>query len=674
MDVAIKVLRPDLDPSSQGIQRLRDEGRLLGRLTHPSILRVYDLVIIEGRAALISEYVEGDDLSRVIKTDHRPSSRAVFEIIAQVAAALDAAWSWPSVTDGQPLHLVHRDIKPENIRLDPHGLVKLLDFGIAQAATVKREAETNVNIIMGSSQYLAPERMVQQEVGPESDVFALGCTLYEALTGEALFHRKSMRQMYLLMVDQDRLDPYVTERIDALPDGLLSERARSLLLSMVAYHKADRPSAADVAARCDAVGDGLPGETLRRWARQHDWPPAPEDQGPLEGRTFTTAQPLPAPHAETLDLRAPAAAAHRGPPELTDITTDHGGRQPVLGELDASEGSADLSSPWSGAEGLALSAPPPSTPVADDDGLDPDTEINALPSALDVQATLDRLVLEAPVDDDDEDESDAPTVQVDADELSKRLREMGLVDDFVDPGDEEVPTLTMTVPSKQQQASQNDAARRRALASLEHTSPGIDLPPDGLPGQVVAAAGPREPELPDLGHDEQTDEESESALARALEAADEVRDALAPVAQRDDLSGLFDDDDDVDTDVADLQEVMAAHRGTTREGDDLDLDLDEPEEGPAASAPGPDASDDDYEPQPGDVDLSDVHGGGGSGDVRLRVAPPGSTLHGRKPRPLPPTNPNPTRASVMLFSGLAGILVGAAVFSVPALLYWWLAG
>ena len=57
MDVAIKVLRADLDPSSQGVQRLRDEGRLLGRLTHPTILRVYDLVVLEGRAALVSEYV-----------------------------------------------------------------------------------------------------------------------------------------------------------------------------------------------------------------------------------------------------------------------------------------------------------------------------------------------------------------------------------------------------------------------------------------------------------------------------------------------------------------------------------------------------------------------------------------------------------------------------------------
>src|SRR5262245_20441229 len=59
VDVAIKVLRADLEPESQGIQRLRDEGRLLGRLTHPTILRVYDLVFLQGRAALVSEYVPG---------------------------------------------------------------------------------------------------------------------------------------------------------------------------------------------------------------------------------------------------------------------------------------------------------------------------------------------------------------------------------------------------------------------------------------------------------------------------------------------------------------------------------------------------------------------------------------------------------------------------------------
>jgi len=719
MDVAIKVLRADLDPSSQGVQRLRDEGRLLGRLTHPSILRVYDLVIIEERAALITEFVDGDDLARVITSDDRPPPRAVFEIIAQVAAALDAAWSWPSVTDGQPLHLVHRDIKPDNIRLDPHGLVKLLDFGIAQASSVEREAETNVNIIMGSAQYLAPERMVQQEVGPESDVFALGCTLYEALAGEALFHRKSMRQMYLLMIEQSRLDTFVAERLDALPDGLLSERARSLLLSMVAYHKADRPSAADVASRCDAVGDSLQGLTLRRWARQHTWPPQAEEEGPLEGRTFTTAQPLPAPQAQTLHLRAPDT--ERGPPELADLITDHGDRQPVLGELDAESPDApeEGPSPWSGAERVALASDAPTTDeeettapeeeITDEPALDPPPA--ATPAQADQAPSTDAPPAEPPVDEpqpvepqaaeppvepeatppvaspvddrDDEgedDDEDHPTVQVNAAELTQRLRALGLVDDtFVDAPDEDVPTLTMAVPSKKQVESQRQAAKRNALASLENTSP--DMPVVPRPVGDAAAISPMsaEPELPDVGHDEGTDEQSEAALEAALRQVDGVDDEQIT---------------DVDLDLPQVvasSEVAPERQLAPRVRDQrIVLDGDEaspaspPSDAPAEVSPedDPDATldaaadaepvDDDYEPQPGDVDLSDVYGGDGSGDVRLRVAPPGAELP--KARTRRRGAPPPGRASVMLFSGLMGILVGAAIFSVPALLLWLFAG
>jgi hypothetical protein len=319
VDVAIKVLRPDLDPDSQGVQRLRDEGRLLGRLTHPAILRVYDLVVIEGRAALVSEYVPGDDLGRLLRAEPIPP-RAVFEIVAQVAAALDAAWSWPSVTDGKPLHLVHRDVKPDNIRVDPHGQIKLLDFGIAQAQTVLREAQTRVNTIMGSTHYLAPERLVQQEVGPESDVFALGCTLFEALAGEALFARKSMRQMYLLMVEERKFDEFVAERCASFPERL-QERPVALLRAMISWRKQNRPTAAEVAARCDALSDSpgggdSGGMTLTQWCRSRSWPPLPPLRGPLEGCTFATAAPPSIVAAELMGERPPLPEARpAGQPE-----------------------------------------------------------------------------------------------------------------------------------------------------------------------------------------------------------------------------------------------------------------------------------------------------------------------------------------------------------------------
>ena len=765
MDVAVKVLRPDLDPSSQGVQRLRDEGRLLGRLTHPTILRVYDLVVIEGRAALITEFVDGDDLARVIRGPDQPPARAIFEIIAQVAAALDAAWSWPSVTDGQPLHLVHRDIKPDNIRLDPHGLVKLLDFGIAQASSIEREAETSVNIIMGSAQYLAPERMVQQEVGPESDVFALGCTMYEALAGEALFHRKSMRQMYLLMVEEHRLDEFVAERLDALPGPALSERARSLLLSMLAYHKADRPTAGDVAARCDAISDSIKGMTLRRWARSHDWPPPATEEGPLEGRSFTTAQPLPAPGVRTLHLRPPAL--DRPPPDLSETDTDPEARVPVLGELDAAHPDApqDDLSPYSDAERVALGAtegpeaPPLSGPVPEAVEIT-DSPANAATQALDTDEIARDLVdaladpdgdttdprgpqpvdlppTEAPtappapplsLDDDtdiaervpsvDTDEAAAtlpadfgaapapPTVPQNAPQngpATSELPRAGLVgpsfDDVLaasdDVEDDDSPTVKITLPAGRQVT---DEVIRETLKKLESTDLHDQAPVDPLLAEALALTPPGvervlpkddEPQLPDIGH---VSDHDGLELQEATDVDDDLpieptEDGFAEpeVVEQAHVSGSPSGSLHTRDAVIDLHGTppIQPYRVDGPPSDPGPLDAEEapaapePEEPPAAEEPAPEPPvdtlggpelTDDYEPKPGDVDLSDVFGGQGSGDVQLRVAPPGAEVAERPKRRR--KSKKPGRASVMLFSGLMGILVGAAIFSIPALLIW----
>ncbi len=608
MDVAIKVLRADLDPSSQGVQRLRDEGRLLGRLTHPTILRVYDLVVIEGRAALISEFVDGDDLARVIQTSRRPPARAVFEIVAQVAAALDAAWSWPSVTDGQPLHLVHRDIKPDNIRLDHHGVVKLLDFGIAQASAIEREAETSVNIIMGSAQYLAPERMVQQEVGPEADVFALGCTLFEALTGEALFLRKSMRQMYLLMVDAERFEAFLQERWAILDGRLDHDRGRALLRSMLSHVKADRPTAGEVAARCDAICEGLGGYTLRRWAREHDWPKpdAAPEPGPLEGRVFTSVQSLPAPEARTLALHA---IEERELPDLADSLTDPGHRRPVLGELTAdvpSPSDEDTNSPWSTSEMLAL-------------------------------RKAQRRA--------EEEDIDAPTVEV-------------------------------KLPAALNPSQPSSSGGLRFDPNVTYPVFGFDDDTTGfrpLPKPVVEPpSGSRDPVLihpPALveapADEDRTPTDEKDLLPKEVDAprADLLS---APARGEESFDVLVDDGAEEDAPTQGQSEEL------TLAAEEALRSIEARRESARASAPD---DDDDYVPQPGDIDLSDVFQSTGP-SVTLRVAPPGAPPIQRPLSPAPKvrSTQGTNRISVMVLSGLLGVLVGAVVISVPALIYWLLVG
>ncbi len=287
-EVAVKILGDDIDPRSQAVQRLRDEGRVLASLQHPCILRAFDLVILQGRVALITEYVPGADLSTAIRwPHHRPKLRAVLELVGHVADALHAA-SIARLDDGTKLGLVHRDVKPANIRLTPHGTVKLLDFGIAKSRAPGRESRTQTNIMLGSMRYLAPE-VITYDVdngGPEADVYSLGCTLFEALTGENFVGDIPRARQTAIFGHRRRYSALLTERWAALP--LETPRAAAnLVYTMLARDPAKRPTAASVADRCFEMAEDATGPTLRAWSRSVPWPEdAPGEPGPLSGRSI----------------------------------------------------------------------------------------------------------------------------------------------------------------------------------------------------------------------------------------------------------------------------------------------------------------------------------------------------------------------------------------------------
>ena len=203
-EVAVKVLRSDIDPGSDSVKRLRDEGRLLGQLSHPSIVKVHDLVLLDARVSLVTEYIEGEDLDQCFKGEARIPPRALLAAVGEVASALDGAYNSPSPISGQPLRLIHRDIKPANIRIGRHGEVKLLEFGIARAGNAVREAQTAAYAMMGSYRYMAPERFHEDEVDPPSDVFALGAVLYEGLAAERFFEGLTLQQVYAFMLSSNR--------------------------------------------------------------------------------------------------------------------------------------------------------------------------------------------------------------------------------------------------------------------------------------------------------------------------------------------------------------------------------------------------------------------------------------------------------------------------------------
>jgi eukaryotic-like serine/threonine-protein kinase len=282
-DVALKVLHQGLDAHSQAVQRLQDEAKMLGVLNHPSILQIHDLVLLENRVALVTEYIPGADLDVAMFGADPMPLRVVLETLARVADALHAAFHTTSPT-GAPLGLVHRDVKPSNIRVGRHGEVKLLDFGIAKAANVQREAKTHTNTVIGSFFYMAPERFEDKPDTPAGDVYALGCCLYEAIARERLFHEIPVKKQYLYALNREKHDAFVAER---MADASAPDAVVALLGAMLIYEPTDRPTAGELGALLEDVAESLEGPTLRKWARNHAWPNAAPTQGALDGRDLS---------------------------------------------------------------------------------------------------------------------------------------------------------------------------------------------------------------------------------------------------------------------------------------------------------------------------------------------------------------------------------------------------
>lgn len=258
--VALKVLRKDVDLSGGVAERLRDEARILGLLRHRAIVKVDGLVELENGWAVVMEYVPGVNLSSLVK--HGCTARAATEIIAEVAGALHAAWHDVNDVTGEPLHLVHRDIKPANIRVTSQGEVKVLDFGVARADFDDREAET-VSVLFGSMRYMAPERLDGIE-GPSSDVYALGLVFAELLTGQRFGEPPK---------HPGRHEEWARKVLDAVEDAVAEEAEPEIIDALsdlfgltLAYEPTPRPSAAQIRSICRAIARKLPSAGLAEFA------------------------------------------------------------------------------------------------------------------------------------------------------------------------------------------------------------------------------------------------------------------------------------------------------------------------------------------------------------------------------------------------------------------------
>lgn len=177
-NVAIKVSRHAKDVVGQDIDRYREkffvEAQSAGRLVHPNIVSIYDAGMYRDFCYMTMEYIDGYNLKRFCRKDYFLPLSKVIEVIFAACNALDYA---------HRQGVVHRDIKPSNIMIDKAGHLKITDFGIAQ---IKSEQTASKGII-GSINYMSPEHVRELPIEDKSDIFSLGCVLYELITGEKAF-------------------------------------------------------------------------------------------------------------------------------------------------------------------------------------------------------------------------------------------------------------------------------------------------------------------------------------------------------------------------------------------------------------------------------------------------------------------------------------------------------
>jgi serine/threonine-protein kinase len=282
--IAVKLLRREVGADAEALRRLRDEARLLACIRHPVVVRGFDLVRLDGRIGLVTEFVEGEDLLTCLRGEHRLPLRPLLQVIAELASGLSAAWSTTG-EHGRPLRIVHRDVKPTNVRIGRHGVVKLLDFGIARFSDADREARTDSDVVIGSVPYMAPERFVAKAAtSPAADVYGLGCLLYEGLAGERFHEDGKIHVVSAMAVDPGRAAAHLEERFTHLPP--LAPAVVDILKACVAHDPSARPGPAELAAEMASLAESAVGPTLREWCRDHPWRAGPPRAATLEGRVL----------------------------------------------------------------------------------------------------------------------------------------------------------------------------------------------------------------------------------------------------------------------------------------------------------------------------------------------------------------------------------------------------
>jgi serine/threonine-protein kinase len=303
--VAVKVLPALFAENPTLVERFEREARAAARLSHPNIVSVYDSGRDGTERYFVMEYVPGKSLAELLRERGRLPVAEAVGITAQIANALAAAHG---------AGIIHRDIKPGNVMVLPSGEAKVLDFGIARAAA--DVALTRTTMVLGSAPYIAPEVALGRSADQRSDIYSLGCVLYEMLTGRPPFVGDLPA---VVMSQHTNAEPQPPrELVPEIPAAL-----EALVLQMLAKNPADRPQqAAELPATLRSAQTELtaptqivpgPAPTL----------PAHPPTAPTEAQT-SAATPGPTEPVARRRPIDPATARRTSPPTMAEPRSSFG--------------------------------------------------------------------------------------------------------------------------------------------------------------------------------------------------------------------------------------------------------------------------------------------------------------------------------------------------------------
>ena len=213
-EVALKVLSQDVGSDGERILRFQREASLLGRISHPHIVKVFLVGEEQGSHFLAMEYVDGTDLDQVL--DARQAGRNESLPLefredfrrASVRAARDTARALGAAHEKG---IVHRDVKPSNILIGRQARVLLADFGLAR--DLSNQALTRTGAALGTPYYMSPEQFSSGTAGPASDVYALGSVLYECVAGRRAFEEPTAERLMSRILDEDPVPPRIVDPV-----------------------------------------------------------------------------------------------------------------------------------------------------------------------------------------------------------------------------------------------------------------------------------------------------------------------------------------------------------------------------------------------------------------------------------------------------------------------------